>query len=333
MLRIDHETRLSYSEPVIESVMEVRMTPPSTEDQTSLGHKIRISPSTATTAFRDGFGNRAELFSIVPSHTEVVIHASSCVRVHRRSPEALLAGAAWPVELGGAVEPGEFLRPSRLTTPDAALREFLSKLPRLTNNLYDAVSILLEEVRGRLTYTKKVTNADTPVGKALELGQGVCQDFAHLFIVAARSLGLPARYVSGYVNEPGEIATHAWCQIWAGGAAGWIDVDPTRKMWVGQDHVVTAVGRDFADVPPNKGVWKGANARETISVLVNVQKVDRVPTELTELAAPAWSSTSTEGGPPHMRPNFFQQQRKVIYRQQQSQQQQDVGGIAESEIG
>ena len=121
-----------------------------------------------------------------------------------------------------------------------------------------------------------MTTARTPVSEALALGRGVCQDFAHLFLGACRGLGLPARYVSGYVNHPGEIATHAWCQVWAGDRVGWVDVDPTRGEFVADDYVVTAVGRDYSDVPPNRGLWKG-RAEETITVSVKVEPVDRVP--------------------------------------------------------
>jgi transglutaminase-like putative cysteine protease len=190
----------------------------------------------------------------------------------------------------------------------------------LPSSFIDAIQTLLNSVRDKLSYTKEMTDVSTAVSKALELGHGVCQDFAHLFIATCRQLGMPARYVSGYVNQPGEIATHAWCQIWCGATVGWIDVDPTRKCFASNDHVLTAVGRDYSDVPPNKGVWKGADARETISVSVSVRSVERVPTDLTELAAPAWTSSSQE-----TRNNsraFIQQQRRIAYRQQQSQQQQ-----------
>ena len=121
-----------------------------------------------------------------------------------------------------------------------------------------------------------MTTAQTRLGEALEIGRGVCQDFAHLFLGTCRALGLPARYVSGYVNHPGEIATHAWCQVWCGDRAGWLDVDPTSCSFVDNDHVVTAVGRDYADVPPNRGVWQGS-ASEAIAVAVTVEPVDRVP--------------------------------------------------------
>ncbi len=126
-------------------------------------------------------------------------------------------------------------------------------------------------MRSRLVYEKKVTTARTPVGEALRLGRGVCQDFAHLFIGACRGIGLPARYVSGYIHQPGEVATHAWAQVWTG-RSGWIDVDPTRGTFVGDDYIKIAIGRDYSDVPPNRGVWKG-RADETIAVSVKVEPI------------------------------------------------------------
>ena len=133
----------------------------------------------------------------------------------------------------------------------------------------------------RLIYEKKVTTARTPVGEALRLGRGVCQDFAHLFLAACRGIGLPARYVSGYIHQPGEVATHAWCQVWTG-KSGWLDIDPTRGTFAGDDYIKIAVGRDYSDVPPNRGVWKG-RAEETISVSVKVEPIDRVPARLERL--------------------------------------------------
>ena len=154
-------------------------------------------------------------------------------------------------------------------------------------------------MRSRLVYEKKVTTARTPVGEALRLGRGVCQDFAHLFLAACRGIGLPARYVSGYIHQPGEVATHAWCQVWAG-RSGWVDVDPTHGTFVGDDYIKIAIGRDYSDVPPNRGVWKG-RADETIAVSVKVEPIDRVP--------PDWSEWSSHPGP-LVRRSWIQSQRQ-----------------------
>src|SRR5437016_1241837 len=147
LLHIEHETKFTYTEPVHETIMEVRMSPVSTADQTVLGYRLRATPAAVVTSYRDGSGNRVELFNIL-----------------------------------------------------------------------------------------------TAVREALALGRGVCQDFTHLFLTAARAWQIPTRYVSGYVNQPGEIATHAWVQVWGGAGVGWVDVDPTRGTWVADDYVVTAVG-------------------------------------------------------------------------------------------
>jgi transglutaminase-like putative cysteine protease len=135
----------------------------------------------------------------------------------------------------------------------------------------------MDAIPKTLKYENNVTSAYTPLSEPLDLGRGVCQDFAHLFLGTVRALGLPARYVSGYVEGPGELATHAWCQVWAG-RHGWVDIDPTRETIVTDHHVVTALGRDYADVPPNRGVWRG-RADETIAVTVKVEPLERMPAE------------------------------------------------------
>jgi transglutaminase-like putative cysteine protease len=284
LLRIQHETKLSYSEPVTETVFEVRMAPPSDEDQTNLGYRLRIIPAAPVTIYRDGFGNRVDLFNILTSYNELVIRATSIVK---RTTE---------------------------------LDEFISNLPQNSTRLIDVIQQVTDAAKSRLVYEKKVTTARTPVGEALRLGRGVCQDFAHLFLGACRGIGLPARYVSGYIHQPGEVATHAWAQVWTG-RSGWIDVDPTRGTFVGDDYIKIAVGRDYSDVPPNRGVWKG-RADETISVSVKVEPIQRVPTDWSDWSAiqAPWSAAS-----------WIQSQSRIqrvklnpqaSYRQQQGQQQQ-----------
>ena len=172
------------------------------------------------------------------------------------------------------------------------LDEFIAGLARAEGRLIDVIQQVTEAVRSRLIYEKKVTTARTPVGEALRLGRGVCQDFAHLFLGACRGIGLPARYVSGYIHQPGEVATHAWAQVWTG-RSGWIDVDPTRGTFVGDDYIKIAIGRDYSDVPPNRGVWKG-RADETIAVSVKVEPIQRVPTDWSDWSAiqAPWSAAS-----------------------------------------
>ncbi len=301
LLRISHETRLSYTAPVSETVFEVRMAPPTDDDQTALGYHLKTTPQSPVTSYRDGLGNRVDLFNIAKPYAELVIAATSYVRTHRRPGPARLDAAARPLVAGEvAVEALEYLQPSPLVDRSEALDGFVAGLPpqSATMSGSEYVNSLIDAVAGRLKFEARVTKSRTPVSEALALGRGVCQDFAHLFIGVCRGLGLPARYVSGYVNHPGEIATHAWVQVWGGEAVGWVDVDPTARKFVADDYVAIAFGRDYSDVPPNRGLWKG-RAEETIAVTVKVEPVDRVPMEWNE-----WSmSPGRSGG------GMFQSQR------------------------
>lgn len=321
LLRIQHETKLRYSDSVAETVFEVRMAPQSDEDQTNLGYRLRITPPAPVTSYRDGFGNRVDLFNIMTPYQDLVIQTTTLMRTHRRSGEARLTDA----DLGGdgatTLEALEYLQPSGLVDRSADLDEFLAGLarPQPGRALAGTIAQLLKAVSGRLKYEKKVTNARTPLSEALALGRGVCQDFAHLFLGACRGVGIPGRYVSGYLCGPGELATHAWCQVW-GGRIGWVDVDPTRGTFADDNYVVTAVGRDFFDVPPNRGVWKG-HADEVITVAVKVEPTERMPPDWAEWNTQAsWSGTPwTHSQRYDRRHNMFP---KSLYRQQQSQQQQ-----------
>jgi transglutaminase-like putative cysteine protease len=323
LLRIEHETKLSYTEPVSETVFEVRMAPVSTEDQTVMGYRLRITPPTTVTGYRDGFGNRVDLFNVFTPHQEVVVRAVSYVRTHRRPGRIRLGEVAWPGEQPPAVEALDYVQSSPLVDRSASLEEFLKSLPPPEGSLAATLDTLIEAVGKRLKYEKKVTTARTPLSEALALGSGVCQDIAHLLLGACRSFNWPARYVSGYVNQPGEVATHAWCQVWGGSSVGWVDIDPTYGKYVEDDHVVTAVGRDFFDVPPNRGVWKG-QAEETIHVAVKVEPVERVPVDWAQISMPvSWAGSSAYPFQRVSRSGSLNHQRRPgVLRQQQSQQQQ-----------
>jgi transglutaminase-like putative cysteine protease len=324
LLRVQHETKLSYTDPVSETVFEVRMAPPSDEDQTNLGYQLRTMPATPVTVYRDGFGNRVDLFNILSSYRELLIRATSIVRMHRvTSGEARLERETFEPESHDfrTADTIEYLLPSPLAKRGPELDEFVTTLPPCNGTMIEVVGRLMGAVRSRLVYEKKVTTAKTAVGEALRLGRGVCQDFAHLFLAACRGIGLPSRYVSGYIHLPGEVATHAWCQVWAG-RAGWVDVDPTHGTYPADDHVKIAIGRDYSDVPPNRGLWKG-RAKETIAVSVKVDAIDRVPPDWGE-----WSTTQA----PWSSGAWLQSQRQgqrmktgsgvSSFRQQQGQQQQ-----------
>ena len=208
------------------------MAPPSDDDQTSLSYRLKITPQAQVTSYRDGFGNRVDLFNVPTSYHELVVQATSFVRTHRRPVAERLASARalWPDDRPVAVEAMEFLQPSPMIPRCPELDQFVGGLNLPNGPLAETLMALMAAVSDRLKYEKGVTRARTNVGEALALGRGVCQDFAHLFVGICRGLGLPSRYVSGYVNHPGEIATHAWCQVWAGaGSAGSTSTRPTTS--------------------------------------------------------------------------------------------------------
>lgn len=302
LLRIEHETKLSYSDPVSETVFEVRMAPMSDDDQTALGYRLRIMPTAPVVPYRDGFGNRVELFNVATPYQELTVTATSFVRTHRRDGEARLAEIAFDPAAGPPTEVQDYLRPSALVDQSAALDAFVAPLRGQAGSLADLIRTLKAAIRDRLKYEKQVTTASTKLSEALALGRGVCQDYTHLFIGTCRGLGLPARYVSGYIHQPGEVETHAWCQVF-GGPAGWVDVDPTHGLFVSDDHVAIAVGRDYEDVTPNRGVWKGS-ARETIAVAVKVEPADRVPYEWQ-----GWAESSPWSEP--IAPTFAHQSQRL----------------------
>lgn len=281
LLRITHETRLSYSREVTGTIFEARMAPRSDDDQTAYHYAISTNPAAPITSFRDGDGNRVDLFNIFEPYDKLTVSASSYVRTHRREVSARMKDAQ--VRSGSSPEMGldlrELFKPSPLVPNGPLLTELASSLawPE-SESASDRAARILDAIRERLVYESDVTHAWSSVEEVLELNRGVCQDFAHVLIGLARLKGMPARYVSGYINQPGQIATHAWAQVWFGPRAGWIDLDPTRGIFATDDHITVAYGRDYSDVPPNRGLWAG-EANESIEVVVEIAPVDRLPSD------------------------------------------------------
>jgi transglutaminase-like putative cysteine protease len=148
--------------------------------------------------------------------------------------------------------------------------------PAAGTPLLDVVLSVTAFIRSRFEYAPDVTLADSPIDDVLEQGKGVCQDFSHLMIAVLRSFGMPARYVSGYIHRPNEHSqSHAWCEVWLP-QLGWFGIDPTNDQLINEHFVKVAVGRDFSDVPPNKGMYRG-EAQEHIFVRVETRTLDSLP--------------------------------------------------------
>lgn len=282
LLRINHQTRLSYSRKVSGTIFEARMAPRSDDDQTALSYNLTSTPSAPVTSYRDGDGNRIDLFNIFAPYSQLSVNATSYVRTHRRDSLARLSTEPESLQIQPhqlSMELRELLKPSPLIPMGSNLLNLSESMDwSETESAKNKAFRILDTLTSRLLYKSDVTNAWTSVEEVLELNHGVCQDFAHVLIGLARIKGMPARYVSGYVYQPGQIATHAWAQVWFGPRIGWIDIDPTRNGFATDDHITVAYGRDYSDVPPNRGIWAG-EADETIDVVVEISPIESLPSD------------------------------------------------------
>ncbi|WP_402469253.1 transglutaminase family protein [Isoptericola aurantiacus] len=266
LLRVVHTTSFEYSDAVTASYNEARMLPADDARQRVRSAEVEVSPHTWTDSYVDYWGTAVTIFEVLRPHDRLEIVSTSTVDVG--APPPLRADVDW-ADLGGDAARdahSPFLAETATTAvPDdvAALAlEVAAGMP-----LSDAAQAVCVAVRDRLEYVPGVTTVHSPAADAWSSRTGVCQDMAHLGIGALRSVGIPARYVSGYLHpEPdapvgatvqGE--SHAWLEWWAG---EWVGYDPTNRTFVGHDHVVIGRGREYGDVPPLKGVYAGAGASE-----------------------------------------------------------------------
>lgn len=277
---IRHVTKFAYETPVTESVMEVRMQPRSDAGQRCLQFALTTLPSSRVLMYQDHEGNLVHHFDIPGRHARLVITAEALVE--REAMTALpstLGPEAWH-RLDVMTASGEYwdtLRPSAFARPTPLLTAFASEIGLARGgDPLQAVMRVSQAVYDRFTYDPESTHVDSPVDDALRTRSGVCQDFAHVLIALLRELGVPARYVSGYLfhrkdgDRSADGATHAWVEALMPDL-GWVGVDPTNNLVSGDRHIRVAVGRDYADVPPTRGVFKGHSVvRNELAVGVRV---------------------------------------------------------------
>ena len=267
------------------------MQPRSEVGQRCVHFELGTSPRARVYAYRDHAGNDVHHFDIPARHNQLRVTAEATVEVS--GPAALPSHVGLDVwdSLDASASDGEYweyLKPSRFVEKTSLLEGFSSEL-RLSRSV-DPLSLLLRvnsEIYQAFEYTPQSTQVDSPIDDALKSRRGVCQDFAHVMLAMVRPLGIPARYVSGYLyhgeenqdrSVPG--ATHAWIEAWLP-QLGWIGFDPTNDLVVESRHIRAAVGRDYSDVPPTRGVFKGKAGSE-LSVAVQVSPSD-APTHEDEL--------------------------------------------------
>ena len=306
---IRHITKFRYEEPVSESIMEVRMQPRTEGTQRCLTFNLSVLPRTRVAWYRDYLGNIVHHFDVPGQHRRLVIVAEALVDV--RPPEDLpdrLHSDAW-AELDETIAAGDYwemLMPSHFARACPELTAFAAEIGldgREAARKTDPLSLVREINRGlyeSIAYVKSSTTVDSPIEHALRERKGVCQDYAHIMIALLRELGIPARYVSGYLfhrsgdqTRSAEGATHAWVEVLLP-QFGWVGFDPTNDVVATERHVRTAVGRDYADVPPSRGVFKGSTKGE-LSVTVRVAPSDAPPPVEEELApAEEWTAVLQE---------------------------------------
>ncbi|MGD0403192.1 MAG: transglutaminase family protein [Candidatus Acidiferrales bacterium] len=279
---VRHITSFRYEPAVRESVMEVRMQPRTDFRQRCLSFSLDVTPRATTMVYRDFYGNAVHHFDIPEKLKLIEITAQAIVDVLPARDLGQEAAADWD-ELDARVaqtDYWEMLLPSQYAAPTVLLEKLARELHAKRR---DKPLALLQELNAKLyelfDYVPNSTKVDSPIDDALRSRGGVCQDFAHIMISLVRQLKIPCRYVSGYLYHEDKAhdrspagATHAWVEAYLGDL-GWVAFDPTNNLLGCERHIRVAVGRDYADVPPTRGVYKG-EAESELSVMVAVSPVN-----------------------------------------------------------
>lgn len=312
--RIRHHTRFRYSSPIMESFMEVRMEPLNDSYQRCHSFSISTDPESRIMRYQDHVGNGVNHFNVPGQHAQLMVKTEAVVEKRPFDPiPSSLTSRSW-VEIDAIRLNGlywDYIAPSHYAKSTDKLNAFaqeigldrrmdpLTMLRWLTNVIYE-----------KYTYVPNTTQVDSSIDEALINREGVCQDFAHIMIALLRSVGIPSRYISGYLYHSAEEdrsmedASHAWVEAMLPGI-GWVGFDPTNNLIADERHIRVALGRDYADVPPTRGVFRGEVETE-LDVGVQVIRLDdapAIPQPLLEKITWAPSSVDMTG-------QYFQQQQQ-----------------------
>jgi transglutaminase-like putative cysteine protease len=315
--QIQHITRYAYDRPVKENISQVRIFPLEDENQTLISSELQITGSPKIEHSIDYFGNKVGEFSLMRPHQELSIDSRFVVHTRDNwSPPGRLEITTQEVE--NSIQTS--LQLIWLSEPEKIASQHIIKQLLFETDISHRPVVEIAEaccayIFHNFTYKKGITTVETTVDEILEHKSGVCQDFAHVLLQMLRTIGLPARYVSGYVcpnksGMRGEGATHAWVEYYLPGT-GWVGLDPTNNVFAGPYHVRLATGKDFADCTPVKGAFKGL-AHQVLSVFVSVGYEDGHVFE--EMSDVEQQFADVEGTEPW--------QDDLIAKQQQQQQQQ-----------
>jgi len=275
-LRVVHSTGYAYQSPVTASYNEARLTPRSNPRQNVILNRVETIPATRSYRYIDYWGTAVTAFDLHAPHTDLTVTSSSVVETER--PEPAVTDAGWDDVQSAAVIDlfDELLRPTEHTPATKQVASVGKKIAR-ANRPAEAVVAAADWVRGELDYLPGTTSVHSSGLDALNEGTGVCQDFVHLSLMLLRSMGIPARYVSGYfhpkrdavVGDTVDGCSHAWIEAWTG---GWWDYDPTNNTEITEQYVGVGSGRDYTDVSPLKGIYSGQGATD-LEVVVEVTRL------------------------------------------------------------
>lgn len=290
--RVTHRTEYLYSGTVSQCHNLAHLRPRDSERQQCVHHRLAIAPPANDLAEHlDFFGNHLSYFAIHQPHTALTVTASSEVVLHEQAGQLpLYQDAPWESVRNRLAAPGsaelneqrQYTLDSPLAAASAELADFAAASFPADRPLLEAVNDLMQRMHAEFSYDPGYTTIATPLAQVLASRRGVCQDFAHLAIACLRSLGLAARYVSGYLEtlpRPGSEKlrgadeSHAWFSVLLPDN-GWVDFDPTNNQIPLDRHIVTAWGRDYADVTPLKGVIYGGDPGHALRVAVDVERLD-----------------------------------------------------------
>ncbi|WP_449385021.1 transglutaminase family protein [Cellulomonas soli] len=272
-LRVVHTSTFRYSGPVLASYNEARMTPVSQPGQVVVSSRLDVHPHTWMHAYEDYWGTSVTGFEVLAPHESMVITAEHVVEVSPRLPVRSIVDWATLTSADVRDRFAEFLADTPTTAPP---QEVLDLAREVVGDLApaEAAEAVCLALRERMDYVPGVTTVHTPAAEAWAAQRGVCQDMAHLAVGALHGIGIPARYVSGYLHPvvDAEIGTtvsgesHAWVEWWVG---EWVAYDPTNRVAAGEHHVALGRGRSYDDVPPLRGIYAGAETQElTVQVQI-----------------------------------------------------------------
>ncbi len=283
---ISHRTTYEYVGSVSVSYHMLRLRPRDLPNQRCLSHALRIEPETAVISeHRDYFGNAGHFVTVEKAHTRLFVESISRVAVapqfvpdaDETPPWDLIRGIVQGDHSGSGLEAMEFVYDSPMVKISGDIADFAKVSFKPRRAVLSAAVDLTERIFREFAFDPSATNVSTPVGEVMENRRGVCQDFAHFQIACLRSIGVPARYVSGYLETDapagkeklvGTDASHAWVSFFCPGV-GWLDLDPTNGCIPSMRHVTVAWGRDYGDISPLRGVIQGSG-EHTLSVEVDV---------------------------------------------------------------